>query len=159
MNNKRCVIIGGAEIHNYQRIKEKLRDDDFCIFCDCGLNHQKELGVQPALIIGDFDSYTQEVPEQYAQTEIIRLPCEKYDTDTVYAAKEGLKRGFTDFFLIGAVGNRFDHSLANTAILLMLHNAGAHGILIDDYSEMEVVGNKAIFIPFSKYSDVTIIEK
>lgn len=36
----RCVIVGGADIGNYEYIRKQLRKDDFIIFCDCGLRHQ-----------------------------------------------------------------------------------------------------------------------
>ena len=31
---KRCVVVGGADIAGYSRIRAALREDDFCIFCD-----------------------------------------------------------------------------------------------------------------------------
>ena len=36
---RRCVIIGGAPIENYERIRGYLGNDDFYIFCDSGLKH------------------------------------------------------------------------------------------------------------------------
>ena len=54
---KRCVIVGGAEIKNYDFIRKYLNQNDFYIFCDCGLNHLENLGVKADLIIGDFDSH------------------------------------------------------------------------------------------------------
>lgn len=30
----RCVIVGGANINNYDFIREKLSADDYIIFCD-----------------------------------------------------------------------------------------------------------------------------
>ncbi len=142
---KRCVIIGGAAINNYEYIKKTLHTDDFYIFCDCGLNHHTALGIMPNLIIGDFDSYNEKELDSYS-VETIHLPTEKDDTDTVYAAKEGLKRGFTDFLLLGTIGQRFDHSIANISILLMLYKTKAHALLIDDYSEMQIVGSQPVFV-------------
>ena len=54
---KRCVIVGGAPIARYDRIQPLLQDDDFVIYCDSGLKHREELGREPDLIIGDFDSH------------------------------------------------------------------------------------------------------
>ena len=69
--------------------------------------------------------------------ETIILPHEKDDTDTVYAVKEAVSRGFSDFLLIGVIGDRFDHSLGNISILLMLDSLGKTAKIVDDYSEME----------------------
>ncbi|MBO7354009.1 MAG: thiamine diphosphokinase, partial [Lachnospiraceae bacterium] len=113
---KRCVIVGGASIASPAYIKGFLREDDFMIFRDCGLRHTEALGRRPDLIVGDFDSY--ENPHSGIQT--IVLPHEKDDTDTAFAVKEGLRRGFEEFLLIGAIGERFDHSLGNVQLLYML---------------------------------------
>ncbi|WP_407720641.1 hypothetical protein [Ruminococcus sp. JE7B6] len=97
---KRCVIVGGADINNYEYIKSCLRNGDFIVFCDSGLNHLESLQVNPRLIVGDFDSHD----NPHLGVETIVLPCEKDDTDTVFAVKEAIKRGFDDFLLIGVVG-------------------------------------------------------
>ena len=135
---RRCVIIGGASIGDYGTVSAKLRQDDYMIYCDCGLRHMDGLGAEPDLIVGDFDSYSN--PE--FDTETIVLPCEKDDTDTVFAVKEALRRGFEDFLLIGVVGERLDHTLGNVSILLMLDSEGKKGTIIDDYSEMEIVSDR-----------------
>ena len=148
---KRCVIIGGAPIQNYEAVRGYLdKENDYYIYCDCGLKHQEALGAEPNLIIGDFDSHEKPLTE----TETIVLPHVKDDTDTMYAAKEAVKRGFTDFLLLGVIGARFDHSLANISMLLWLHSHGCHALLADDYSEMEIVGKEPVYVPdsFGYYS-------
>ena len=85
----RCVIVGGANINNYDFLREKLSADDDIIFCDSGLKHMENLRVQPSLIVGDFDSHD----NPHLDVGTIVLPCEKDDTDTVYAVKEAIKRG------------------------------------------------------------------
>lgn len=132
---KRCVIAGGAEIRDYERMKEYLRADDFIIYCDSGLRHMEGLGRQPSLIIGDFDSA--ERPD--IDVETIVLPVAKDDTDTMHAVKVGIDRGFTDFLLLGVIGGRADHSLVNLYALFYLDSHGCRGMIVDDYSEMEVV--------------------
>ena len=135
---RRCVIVGGASIGDYETVGAMLRLDDYVIYCDCGLRHMDGLGAEPDLIVGDFDSYSN--PEFDAET--IVLPCEKDDTDTVFAVKEALKRGFEEFLLVGVVGERLDHTLGNVSILLMLDSEGKKGTIIDDYSEMEIVSDR-----------------
>lgn len=54
---KRCVIVGSAPIADYPAARAALRPDDFPVFCDGGLRHRAALGITPALIVGDFDSY------------------------------------------------------------------------------------------------------
>lgn len=140
--NKRCVIVGGADINNYEYIRSRLRDDDCIIFCDSGLKHLAHLQVQPGLIVGDFDSHE----NPHIDVETIVLPCEKDDTDTVYAVKEAIKRGFGSFLLIGVIGARLDHTLGNVSTLLYLDSLGKRGIIVDDYSEMEIVSKEPAYI-------------
>ena len=138
----RCVIVGGADIHNYPYIRSLLQKDDYFIFCDSGLKHMASLGAEANLIVGDFDSHE----NPHLSTETIVLPCEKDDTDTVYAVKEALRRGFADFLLIGVIGGRLDHSLGNVSILLYLASLGKKGLIVDDYSEMELVEQNTVSI-------------
>lgn len=139
---RRCVIVGGADIGRYERIRARLREDDFYICCDSGLKHRERLGITPDLIVGDFDSHA----NPRLDIETIVLPREKDDTDTVFAVKEALKRGFQDFLLIGVVGGRLDHTLGNVSLLLMLDARGIRAAALDDWSEMEVVSGKTVRI-------------
>ncbi len=134
-DRRRCVIIGGAGISDYEFARSRIREDDYVIYCDSGLRHMDGLGVQPSLIIGDFDSHE----DPHMDVETITLPVAKDDTDTVFAARTGIERGYKEFLLLGAVGARFDHSLVNVYILTRLADSGCRGEIIDDYSEMELI--------------------
>ena len=81
---RRCVIVGGADIGDYKRVSAYIGEDDYVIYCDSGLKHRATLRRQPKLIVGDFDSHE----NPYLDIETIVLPCEKDDTDTVFAVKE-----------------------------------------------------------------------
>lgn len=183
---QRCVIVGGAPIGDYNRIKSYLRMDDFIIFCDSGLKHLENLDVRPSMVVGDFDSFeleeacrkiglqsktlenTSSESTSIITPEIIVLPKEKDDTDTLYAAKTAISKGFNEFLVIGVLGKRMDHSLANLAMLGLLAQEGAEAIIVDDYSEIEVVHEKqstmvadhfryfSLLAVFGVASDVTI---
>ena len=131
----RCVILGGAEIRDYGAIRRQLREGDFLICCDSGLRHREGLGLQPDLVVGDFDSH--ENPGLPVETLV--LPREKDDTDTVFAVKEAVRRGFSRFVLIGVTGGRLDHTLGNLSILLWLDSLGLSGRILDDCSDMEIL--------------------
>ena len=139
---RRCVIVGGAGISNYDRINTIITSEDYVIFCDSGLKHMQKLAAMPSLIVGDFDSH--ENPQ--LDIETIVLPCEKDDIDTVFAVKEAIRRGYKDFFLIGVIGARLDHTLGNVYVLEYLDELGLKGKIIDDYSEMELVSSEPAYV-------------
>lgn len=139
----RCVIIGGAPIKNCGEIRAYIRDFDFIVACDGGLYNSDALGVTPSLIVGDFDSHP--VPDTNIET--ITLPREKDDTDTVFAVREAVRRGFDDFLLLGVTGGRLDHTLGNVSILLWLDSHNMCGMIADDTSEFEIVSRAPVTIP------------
>lgn len=139
---KRCVIFGGADMADEARIRRSLRPDDFILCCDSGLKYAERLHLRPSLIVGDFDSH----PKPDTDAEVIVLPREKDDTDTVYAAREAVRRGFEEFLLIGVTGRRFDHTFGNISLLLWLHEMGRSARILDDYSEMEIVSETPVEI-------------
>jgi len=143
----RCVIVGGAGIAGYDRVNRMLRENDFGVYCDSGLRHLPHLRLRPGLIVGDFDSHPRPRSGPEANVETIVLPREKDDTDTVYAVKEALRRGYDDFLLIGVAGARLDHTLGNISLLLYLDTLGKKARLLDNYSEMEIVSREPAEIP------------
>lgn len=150
----RCVIIAGADIKDYNWVNEHLKVDDFFVYCDSGLKHLEYIKHEPDLIVGDFDSH--ERPD--TDIETITLPCEKDDTDTFFAVKEMVARGYDSFVLVGVLGNRLDHSLANISILLMLDSKGLKAFALDDYSQMEIVSSETGVVndSFSYFSVINI---
>lgn len=151
---KRCIIIGGAPINNYDYINSQIQEEDFLIYCDSGLIHLNKIKHQPNLIVGDFDSHV----NPNIDVETIVLPTEKDDTDTVFGVKEGIKRGYEEFILVGVLGNRFDHSLGNLSILLLLDKEEKCGKIIDDYSVIEIVKNTPKYVEntFSYFSLLSV---
>ncbi len=78
-------------------------------------------------------------------SEIIRLPAEKDDTDTLAALKICMERGFETFHVFGGLGGRLDHTLANVQCLLYLKRRGCAGYLYLAEEKLFVLKNEEIF--------------
>ena len=130
-----CWIFGAGSF--YGLVKQPA-DGDFLIAADGGYLHCRAAGLAPHLVIGDFDSM-EEVP---GCENVLRLPVEKDDTDTLAAIREGLRRGYDRFRIFGGTGGkRPEHTLANLQSLLLLAKKGARGWLYDEYSVCIVLRN------------------
>lgn len=58
----RCVIISGSPDTSVEEIKTLCTDDDFIVCADSGYTFARKAGLNPDLIIGDFDSLEEELP-------------------------------------------------------------------------------------------------
>ena len=143
----KCIVICAGDLTLGEIT---VSEDDLVIAVDGGLSYCGILNVEPDLILGDFDSVSEqealaiESLEQQIPERILRLPCEKDDTDTLAALKEGLNRGYTEFRIYAGTGGRFDHTLANIQCLLYLKNRGAVGYLVDGAGMMLVIKNEVV---------------
>ncbi len=119
---KTCYIFGGALGAPYDLSP---KEDDLIIAADSGYSMIKELGFTPHLTVGDFDSL-KIIPKD---SEIVKHPVKKDDTDTLLAIKLGFERGYTRFCLCGCAGKRIDHTLANLQALSFIASKGGKGFL------------------------------
>ena len=101
---------------------------DLVIAADKGYETLSRLGVHPGLVVGDFDSLGS-VPDH---PQVLRLPRVKDETDTGFALRQGLKRGYRRFVLLGCLGGRLDHTVANLQLLSWLSAQGAQGVLLGE---------------------------
>ena len=149
---KRCFIYAAGTFYG---LRECPRVGDLQIAADAGLHLCERLGVRPDVVLGDFDS----MDASEAPPDCIRVPVEKDDTDTVFAVKTMVQRGYDDFLLIGVIGARLDHTLGNVSILLYLDSLGKRAEIVDDYSEMQIVSKDEVSIedkyPFFSLLNIT----
>lgn len=143
----KCIVIGAGDLTVCElEVSEK----DLVIAVDGGLGYCSLLGVEPELVLGDFDSVSPdeakavEALEQQVPERILRLPEEKDDTDMLAALKEGLRRGYRDFRIYGGTGGRFDHTLANIQCLLYLKKQDAVGYLVDGTGMILVLVDESV---------------
>lgn len=131
----KCVIISAGAISDCNEMKKYIDSDDYIIAADGGYKHLAGLGVKCNYFLGDFDSLD-EIPEGADE----QYPIEKDDTDTMLAIKHGLLKGLDRFVILGGLGGRLDHTMANISSLEYLKSHGAFGILADENTVVRVFG-------------------
>ena len=133
-----CYIFGAGSFYGLDR---RPRAGDFIIAADGGWLACRKAGITPDLLLGDFDSLSTR-PDF---PNILRVPVEKDDTDTMLALREGLRRGCDTFYLYGATGGaRLDHTLANLQSLAFLLRHGARGYLYDQNFVYTAIENETL---------------
>ncbi len=113
----------------------RIYSDEKVICADGGLRYAQCIGVTPDILVGDFDSYKGAVPRG---PELHVSRPEKDDTDTMLAVKIAIDRGAEKIVLYGALGARFDHTMANIQTLVYAHEHGCEMVIADSDNEITV---------------------
>lgn len=122
MNDKSALIITSIVSDAVRILPDILHAPyDMVICCDAGVDRAIELGIHPDIILGDFDSTGKiSIPDDAKDDsfpEIITLPHEKDMTDTEAACDLAYSRGAAVMTIIGGLGGRFDHTMANIGLM------------------------------------------
>ncbi|KKM10284.1 hypothetical protein SY88_14595 [Clostridiales bacterium PH28_bin88] len=152
---RRFVIIAGGKMVDYQWHAKVLQPGDYIICADGGANHAVKLGVVPHLVIGDMDSIDPRVEDSLRSKgcEFRAFPREKDKTDTQLALEEAVLRGAGEILLLGALGDRLDHTLANILLLIPWSSRGIRVRLVDENHEAQVVTGPASFAVMGETGD------
>lgn len=146
-----CVIFGAGEVYSPRKHFGKT---DLIIAADGGYAAALEAGLEPSVVIGDFDSGA--VPENTA-AHIVKLNRDKDDTDMLAAVKLGLRRGYKNFVIYGGTGGeRLDHTYANFSVLAYLNAFDARGFLVDKHSIATVVTDGKFALPKQTKGTVSV---
>lgn len=129
---KKCLIVGGGVIKNTNWLKSVSEHYDFIIAADSGYEILKRADIHIDIAIGDFDSLGS-IPDD---VKVIKLKVEKDDTDTLSAVRYALDNGAEQITLVGGIGGRIDHTIANIQTLGFILGHNAVGNLIDEYNEI-----------------------
>lgn len=141
----RALIIANGVIEDYDWHRKQIHTGDLLICADGGANHARALGITPDLVVGDLDSIRPEVETELRERgcRFLRYPRNKDDTDTGLAIKHALERGCDPIVILGGIGNRLDHTLANIS-LITAETGKARIILLNEYIELQVISDRVV---------------
>ena len=113
---------------------------------DRGLEALYQLKIVPNHIVGDFDSVSPEILEFYKnQSQIIfhTYHPEKDNTDTDIALKLAIGLKSSEITIMGALGRRMDHAIANIHILKDALETNIPCQILDEHNRIYLI-NKEI---------------
>ena len=140
------VIIGGGNINTSfaKEFIDRLDKSSLSIMaCDSGYENCLAIGLEPDIVIGDFDSISREAYEklQHSNAEVIKLNPVKDDTDIEAAVNIAIhKTSFGEFiYILGGTGKRLDHFLGNVNLLGMGCLKQRKVVIVDEYNYIQMI--------------------
>ncbi len=115
----RAVIFANGLVPEIEAVRALLQADDFLIAADGGANHLMRMGILPAIVIGDLDSVDEEKLYELTDAEvgIEQYSEDKDETDLELALRYAVELEPSAILIVGALGGRFDQTLANLSLL------------------------------------------
>lgn len=111
MNN---LVIITSFIDSKLHIKQITDNADFVICLDGGYDIAVADNITPDLILGDLDSLSGSLPDDIP---LERFKPEKDFTDLELALKKALQLNAKNVIIIGGIGGRLDHTMANIQLI------------------------------------------
>jgi len=136
----RAAVVSNGDLGDAEKLRKMLPPFDLVVCSDGGIRHLKALGLQPDILVGDFDSADPSLMREYTEKGIpvLRFPSDKDKTDTLIAAETAMERGADSIVLLGALGSRWDHSYGNVMILVRLAERGIDGMILHSHNRILV---------------------
>ena len=139
----RAILMCAGE---YEKMEILRRAEDLVIAVDGGLPRFLAQGIEPDLMGEDLFPLLEKL-ERCGRKKVLRLPREKDDTDTIYAARLCLEQGYRDFLIYGALGGRLDHTMANIQTLAWLRERDARAYLVGKTTLVSVLSSEKVIFP------------
>ncbi|WLR52760.1 thiamine diphosphokinase [Bacillus tianshenii] len=153
----RALVFSGGRLGEWA--VSYIKEDDLIIGVDAGAAFLAKRKVRFQSALGDFDSVTLEEIElvkKYASEFQSCDPVMKDLTDTEMGMRTVLEKGASEILILGGLGTRFDHSLANVHLL---RTALAHQVrckIIDSYNQIQLTKDE-LMITTDGYPYVSLL--
>lgn len=118
---RKGIIFAGGDFSAKMDLKNIILEGSIVICADSGYDNALKAGATVDAIIGDMDSVKTSLPDGIKQ---IKLKCEKDDTDTEACIDYLEYLGCKEIILLGALGGRADHMLANIMLIVYAAKKG-----------------------------------
>lgn len=144
----RAVIFANGRLSDPLLDRSLLRPDDWILAADGGTAHCRELGVVPAAVIGDLDSAPADQIERLRAdgVQILRHPRRKDETDLELAIAYASQAGADELLILGAMGDRWDQTLANMLLLSLVDLPSGRALIVDGRQQVGLLRAGETFV-------------
>jgi thiamine pyrophosphokinase len=117
----RAIVIAGGQPGDRTEWRQWVQDGDLVIGADGGAAQALTWGLVPELVIGDMDSLPGEARARLLArgSRFIEHPRDKDETDLELALTYAMEQDIQGIVILGALGGRLDHTLANLFLLTL----------------------------------------
>ncbi|WP_138751168.1 thiamine diphosphokinase [Paenibacillus sinopodophylli] len=153
----RIIICTGGQLGSWAL--EHIKSADLLIGADSGARFLISHGFRPDIAIGDFDSVTEEELQTIRANSVKTIACDPIDkdfTDTEMAVRLALDLQPRELVLLGALGTRFDHSLANVHLLALAAEQNVKAVIIDYHNKISL-SKEHLTIEAEGYPNVSLL--
>ncbi len=152
---KRAVIFVNGNLSDLSRAKNIITKEDCLIATDGGVKYILKLGLIPQIIIGDFDSTPLSIQKKLKKMckglinqtpTLIKYPTKKDKTDFELAIDYCLEKKFKEIIILGILGDRIDHFIANIFLLakIQTENKSIKIKIIEGKKEIYILDKKIV---------------
>lgn len=146
---KKCIILANGKAPSKSVVRYLEQSGYTLLICaDGGADTAKRMGLTPDVIAGDFDSVKPESLEFFKnKSEIIKIKRQN-DTDVEKSLKYAIRKKYDEAVLLGAVGDRLDHSFCNMGIVIKFF----------DKIRIRIIYGKSILIPYKGNVEIPAVK-
>lgn len=139
------VVVANAPDLDLAPYQSLVKQADLVLAADGGALALVRAGVLPNVLLGDLDSVDAATCTALAAqgVEVLAYPREKDETDLELALLLAVARGASTIDVLGALGGRWDHTLANVAMLALPELRGCTVRLVADQQVLFLVRDRA----------------
>jgi thiamine pyrophosphokinase len=129
----RVLLIANGPVTDDEILRHQIEWADQIIAVDGGMRHLVRIDHQPNLWVGDMDSFDfdLEYTQWLASVKVLKYPVHKDASDTELAIDIAMKSNPTDLVMMGMLGARIDHTLANLGLLKPICQKGIRASIRD----------------------------
>jgi thiamine pyrophosphokinase len=142
---KRAIILANGKPPKKSNITYYRKKGFSTLICaDGGSNSARKLKMIPDFIIGDLDSITEENLKFFeGKSQIIHLKRQN-DTDVEKCLKFAIKNNIEQVILMGATGDRLDHTFCNLGIVIKFF----------ERISINIVAEKSLLVPYTGFIEL-----
>jgi len=142
----RAIIIANGQVHESDLGQSQVTPPDLIICANGGAGNALALGLSPDVVIGDLDSLDEGVRTRLEKThcQFITHPTRKDETDLELAMKYAAEQGAHEILILGALGERLDHTLANVLLLALPELRSVRARILDGRQEAFLIWDETL---------------